>query len=99
MTDISDVHHVPDGIAIETKRTLERIDKQIRTHIAEVLWQVNGRPAGIIADHGRINRMQLFDAAGQRIEDAEWFHGRDVVSLPWSHRGKQAHIRGSTTWW
>ncbi len=45
VADIGDVHDVADGVAVELQRAPERIDEQGRAHIAEMLRQIDGRPA------------------------------------------------------
>ncbi len=74
VTDISDVHHVPNIEAIEAKRAFERIDEQIGPHIAQVLRQIYGRSTGVISNLGRVSRPEFLDTSAKRIKDIKWFH-------------------------
>ncbi len=63
MADISNIHYMVNLETVEAERTLERIDEDIGAHVAEMLRQIDGRPAGVIGYGGRVTRPKLFNVA------------------------------------
>ena len=82
VADVSDIHHMAHAIAVEFERAPQRIDEDVRTHIAQMLRQIDRRPARIKGDLGPIRpveRFELLDAAAECIEDLKGLHGRDAL--------------------
>ena len=80
MAHVGHVHHVLDPIAVELERALERVAEEIRTQVAEMRGQIDGRPAGVHAHVGRMLRLELFDAAAERIIDVERLHTSKIAA-------------------
>ena len=67
VADVGDVHHVADFVAVELERAAQRIDEHIRAHIAQMLRQIDRRPARVVGHHRRIERLEFLDPAAERV--------------------------------
>ena len=74
VADVGDVHHVADIVAVELERAAQRIDEHVRAHVAQMLRQVDRRPARVEGHHRRVERLEFFDPAGEGVEDVKRLH-------------------------
>jgi hypothetical protein len=71
MPDISDVDDMRQGKAFERQRPAQRVGKHIGAHIADMLEIIDGRPTGINARLASMDGGEVFQRAGQAVEEAE----------------------------
>jgi hypothetical protein len=97
--DVGDIHHMAHAVAVELERAAQRIDEDIRAHVAEMLRQINRRAARIKGHVRRMARLENLDGAGERIEDLKRFHGwLKPIAAPrrlTSHRGRKDGGQGT----
>ena len=66
---VGDVHDVADVVSGLAEKAVEQIDGDEGAEIADVAVVVNGGPAGIHADAVVIDGVEVFDFAGESIEE------------------------------
>ena len=71
VADIGDVDDVGEPIALPLQHAPQRVGEDIGAHIADMLVIIDRRPAGIDARLARVDGLEDFDCASQRVEQLE----------------------------
>ncbi len=71
--DIGDVHDVHDFVMLETQCAREYVGEHHRTKIADVREVIHGRTAEIEADFAFVQRLKIFEFAGERVVKLEHY--------------------------
>src|SRR5208337_5695401 len=71
---VGNVHHMTHAVAVELERAAQTVDKYVSAQVAEMLRQIDRRPARVKRHFGRVLWLKFLDRARQRIENVEWFH-------------------------
>ena len=71
MTDVGDVHHMPDAIAVPLENALQDVLEEKSAEVADVLVVVHRRPAGVETDLRGLQRREHAQAAGEIVVERE----------------------------
>ena len=71
VVDVGDVHDVAGGDALEPEEAAEHVDLEEGPEVADVAVVVDGGSAGVHAEGLAVGGCEVFDAAGESIEESD----------------------------
>ncbi len=67
VTDVGDVHHQRDPVALQLEGAAEQIPEHVRAEVPEMRGAVHGGTAGVDLDVSRLNRDDLLHGPRERV--------------------------------
>ena len=71
VVDVGDVHDVADVVSALAEEAVEQIDGDKCAEVADVAVVVDGGAAGVHADAVGVDRMEVFDLAGESVVETK----------------------------
>ena len=82
VADIGDVDHVAQVVARPAQRAAERVGEDVGAHVADMLIGIDCRPASVDTRLAIVDRLEGFELACQRVEQAKLCHARRFARGP-----------------